>query len=814
MRPHLRIPFDEVAIDEIGANLDLRPPNIEALNAIALHFDAADGEPIEVVIDIATAVGKTWVAAGLIDYAAGQGARNFAIVTPTRSILNKTLANFTPGNRKEVRGRSAAPLLVTSDDFTSGAVKAALEDDSIVKLFVFTVQQLIKPNEKTSRRVREFQEGLGQGLYDYLHSVGDLIVIADEHHAYYGPKFSAAIRDLDAVALVGLTATVDPKTPKNEIIYRYPLGRAIADGLVKTPVLVGRKDDRTDIETQLLDGVSLLNVKRAAVEAYCRRFSLEPVNPVMFIVCQSIADADEVAEILRRPNFFGEEYENAVLTVHSEAGDAALDALALVEEPDSKVRIIVSVSMLKEGWDVKNIFVVCALRALASQVLTEQTLGRGLRLPFGVKTGVEMLDTVEVLAHDRYADLLKRSNALIQGLIEDRSASSVNPSTGIASAQIGDTPSTDGLGDVDAVMDETAFLPSLPGVSGPIIHVADIESRRAALTRESLAVSQDVTIPDDVAPFFIPVVETIPRASTFSLSTITDDDFEQLGRGLAANPDDILRRYRLDVVATPGGGFEVRPVAALDKVSASIPALDLADGEDALVQAIMNLGLVTATKPEKSAATRLVRAFIRGLGEDAARRLSAFFNTALDTIRQVLTKRYHRAPVESEVSVSQRKLEVHRTNTRPATSNLYLPVDRDQPVAYEGWSKSLVSLEWFDSDTERQMAVLMDESESIIRWVRLHRGDGVSIIYQGRRYHPDFAAESSEGVFWLIETKADKDLASDDVNAKRLAAEQWTRFASDYLDPSIWRYLLAGETDLANANGNWELLLAQAAARS
>jgi len=817
MRPHIRIPLDEGAIAEIEANLALRVPNTEALTAIARRLDEADGEPVEVVIDIATAVGKTYVAAGLIDYAAAQGVRNFAIVTPSRSILNKTLANFTRGHRKEVKGRSSSPLLVTSEDFTSGSVKAALEDDGVVKLFVFTVQQLIKPNEKTSRRVREFQEGLGQGLYDYLHSVGDLVVIADEHHAYYGDKFSAAIRDLDAVALVGLTATVNPKTPPSEIIYRYPLGRAIADGLVKTPVLVGRKDDRRDIETQLMDGVALLNVKRDAAETYCTRHGLEPVNPVMFIVCQSITDADEVAEILKRPHLFGSNYEDAVLTVHSEAGDAALDALALVEEPESRVRAIVSVSMLKEGWDVKNIFVICALRALASQVLTEQTLGRGLRLPFDKRTGVEMLDTVEVLAHDRYAELLKRSNALIRGLVESRAADAVDPETGVAPAPSSEATDSDGASTDETgtpvASDGTAVLPSLPGVSGPVIHVADIESRRTALARESLAIRQDISIPADTEPFYVPFIETLPKPRTFSLSTLTDEEFENLGRSLAANPDDVLRRYRLDVVATPGGGFEVHPVAATDKVIASVPEMDLGDGEDALVDAMLGLNLVTASKPEKNAAKRLVRAFVRGLGDDAARRLSAFFNTALDTIRQALTTRYRRAPVESEVTVSQRQLVVLRTNTRPVAANLHVSVDRNNPAAYEGWAKSLVSLEWFDSDTERQMAVLLDESEAIGRWVRLHQSDGVVINYQGRGYRPDFAAEAVDGVFWLIETKADKDLTSEEVTAKRLAAEQWARFASDHLAPSTWRYLLVGETDLANAHGNWELVLAQAKAR-
>jgi hypothetical protein len=53
-----------------------------------------------------------------------------------------------------------------------------------------------------------------------------------------------------------------------------------------------------------------------------------------------------------------------------------------------------------------------------------------------------------------------------------------------------------------------------------------------------------------------------------------------------------------------------------------------------------------------------------------------------------------------------------------------------------------------------------------------------------------------------------------EVNAKRLAGEQWARFARDHPDPSTWRYLLVGETDLFNAKGNWDLLLAQAEART
>ena len=75
---------------------------------------------------------------------------------------------------------------------------------------------------------------------------------------------------------------------------------------------------------------------------------------------------------------------------------------------------------LKEGWDVKNVYVIASMRASISKILTEQTLGRGLRLPFGRYTGVEFLDTLEVLAHESYDRLLKARNVFRETSIDHR----------------------------------------------------------------------------------------------------------------------------------------------------------------------------------------------------------------------------------------------------------------------------------------------------------------------------------------------------------------------------------------------------------
>src|SRR5205085_419740 len=252
----------EDVIAEIAARLDLREPNREAVRtinaAVSQYYDVEEQRPpFEAVIDSATGVGKTYILTGAMELFTGAyGVRDFVIVTPGRTILEKTKDNFTSGHLKSLLGTmSFRPVVVTSDNFATPAMRAAMDDNSQVKLYLFTVQSLIRPESKQGRKTHKFQEGLGTEFYGHLQSIKRLVVFADEHHCYYGPAFSKAVRDVDPWVLIGLTATPDKKTPNDQIIFRYPIAAAIADKLVKTPVIVGRKDDRTDPLTKLTDGV-------------------------------------------------------------------------------------------------------------------------------------------------------------------------------------------------------------------------------------------------------------------------------------------------------------------------------------------------------------------------------------------------------------------------------------------------------------------------------------------------------------------------------------------------------------------------------
>jgi type III restriction enzyme len=356
----LDIHSDVVA--EIAARLDLREPNraaVETISAELSQWYDVDGReaPFEAVLDVATGVGKTYVMAGTMDFLyQSAGITDFVIITPGSAILNKTRDNFTAGTPKSLLALlSFEPVLITAENFASPNMRKAMDDPDQVKIYLFTVQSLIRPTSRVARKVHKFQEGLGSEFYAHLQSVQRLGVFADEHHAYFGRAFSRAVHDLNPWLLLGLTATPHRQTPESQIIYKYPLAAAIADRLVKTPVIVGRKDDRSDALTKLSDGVTLLRAKEEAVSAYATATGAPEVNPVMLVVAKTIEDANEYGEILRSTEFFGGAFEDAVLVVHSESPDEALEALAAVEDPDSKVRIIISVGMLKEGWDVKNV---------------------------------------------------------------------------------------------------------------------------------------------------------------------------------------------------------------------------------------------------------------------------------------------------------------------------------------------------------------------------------------------------------------------------------------------------------------------------
>jgi type III restriction enzyme len=808
--------FEDV-IAEIAARLDLREPNREAVQTLAAevsqYYDVDEKQPpFEAVIDSATGVGKTYVLTGAMEFfAAAQDVRDFVIVTPGRTILEKTRDNFTPGHSKSLLGpMSFRPVVITAENFATPAMRAAMDDESRIKIYLFTVQSLIKPESKTGRKTHKFQEGLGTEFYGHLKSTRGLVVFADEHHCYYGPAFSRTVRDLDPWVLVGLTATPHKHTPEDQIIFRYPLAAAIADRLVKTPVIVGRKDDRTDSLTKLSDGITLLRAKEQAVASYVDVTDASRINPVMLVVAKSIDDAEEYGSILRSGEFFHGDYVGSVLVVHSNAPDEALAELARVEDPGSPVRIIISVGMLKEGWDVRNVYVIASMRSSVSEILTEQTLGRGMRLPFGRYTGIEILDTLEVIAHERYQDLLKKAGVLNEAFVDYRTRAALRINA--QGQQVVVRENTTSSAPPILADGEGAPAPLRgDGESGPV--VTTTEQRAVQAGTAASALKRQILRRQDLPGIRVPILKMTTVRSHFSLADIADRDaFRKLGASLAADPEGELSRTLVSArVVTGSDGLkrtELVTSTAADRVRSAPTLFPEEDLRATLAEAVLASPAVPARKNERAALAPLLDAFLEGLGSRAVPVLSANSDRAAARLIRMVEQEQRRfmAKPSFEEVVEVQDFNPLRVTDKPVSGDRFGAFAKS--AAYEGWQRSLFPLEWFDSRPERTVANMVDSDEQVRCWVRLHIRE-LPILWTsgGQEYNPDLIVIEGNGTHWVVEVKQDKEMTSADVQGKREAATRWANHVSaDEAVTVTWAYLLVSESDVETAKGSWAAL--------
>jgi len=844
----MSIVYDPDLVANVAHTLDLRTPNTAALEAIAKHLE--DAEPgAELVADLATGVGKTFIAGGLLDYLADSGVRNVVIITPGSTIQRKTIDNLTPGHPKFLRGLRCNPLVVTLDDLERGTVAQALDDENRFKVFVFTVQSLLRPDTKDARRAHRAHETLGVALYEHLQAADDLVVIADEHHVYYSgnaKKFRAAIDELRPMALVGLTATPD-RTTEDKIVYRYPLAEAIADGYVKIPVLVARQDGVKDLRTQMADGVALLNAKTAAVDAYCRATKKAPVNPVMFVVAQTIDEAHEIRDLLVGPDLLGS--DNQVLLVTSEEPDSTLAKLDALEDPASPVRAVVSVSMLKEGWDVKNIYVIAAVRAMESQLLTEQILGRGLRLPFGERTGVPMLDTVEVLSHHSFADLLNSAKVLLEATLGERAKEAravANPVSGVATLGADVLSVSTAMGDTGS---GGAVSIELPGVSpaardanqlclfGEESSVGGDDETHTAMSfatvdhrlGEATATTDTLTntlVPRAHAgvklPLFVPRVSTRWVREPFSLADVDLINVEALGRKFADDEGATLNRKAIDALRDDAGEVRLNFRDEHDAIVASQPRMPFDSIETDLAGRLLRTNGIAATVTEANAATQVANAFLRGAevtSETPWRAEHGRLATA--ALVEWISDQQTSKPAREVKDVTQVKWPdpVERVETlTPADRHLITSSKKfTRLYPYKGWTRSVYEANSFDAySTEFCLAELFEKSTGIKTWVRIDESVPLRISYLlgaiQREYEPDFIVIDESDVHWIVEGKSDVDMTSQVVIAKRDAANAWVRTVNASREVSQrWGYVLASETVIGSAT-SWTSLKTAAGA--
>jgi type III restriction enzyme len=304
-----------------------------------------------------------------------------------------------------------------------GPLAASLEDDDLASYFLGP-----KPVGKTTARMID--------LGDVVRELNDLVVLNDEAHHIHDDKLAwfKAIEDLSSRLIQKgskLSAQFDvTATPKHsngaifvQTVCSYPLVEAIRQGVVKTPVLPDEASrsklmERTSeyVEEQFADHIKLGYLEWKKL--YDR---LLPTGKkaILFVMTMETKDSDRVADYMERefPDLAG-----AVLVIHTnrsgevkEPGgkrdDKELELLRQasrnIDDPNSPYKVVVSVLMLREGWDVQNVVAMVGLRPFTAKaaILPEQTLGRGLRRMF--RDSPDITEHVSVVGTQAFLDFVE-----------------------------------------------------------------------------------------------------------------------------------------------------------------------------------------------------------------------------------------------------------------------------------------------------------------------------------------------------------------------------------------------------------------------
>lgn len=406
-----------------GMNLKAALGGVHAMYPICSDFER---EFLSLTFALATGVGKTRLMGAFIAYLyTNHNIKNFFVVAPGTTVYEKLKKDLSdPSNSKYVfKGLGCfhkPPEVITDDDYRTKTI-SFFESD--VRIFVFNIDKFNKEGSK----MKKINELIGESFYGYLANLEDLVLIMDESHHYRAEKGMQALNELNP--LLGLELTATPivtsgakQIPFKNVVYEYPLSKAIEDGYTRTPFAGTRTDinfynfgDEELDKLMIIDGLKLHERSKIELKAYYNNNNSEnnlirKVKPFMMIVCKDTDHATWVENFVKSDEFAEGLYKNKTIVVHSKQSGAESEEntrlLLDVEKYDNPVEIVIHVNMLKEGWDVNNLYTIVPLRTAASKVLREQMIGRGLRLPYGDRTGNEIVDGVYLTAHDKFQDIL------------------------------------------------------------------------------------------------------------------------------------------------------------------------------------------------------------------------------------------------------------------------------------------------------------------------------------------------------------------------------------------------------------------------
>ena len=802
---------------------------------------------------LATGVGKTRLMGAFITYLhLAHGINNFFVMAPNLTIYNKLITDFTPNTPKYVFKGIAefaqdAPEIITGDNYEA---KAGTIFDQVLrcKVNIFNISKInSEVRGGKSPRIKRLSEYIGESYFEYLAALPDLVLLMDESHRYRASAGVRAINELNPVLGLELTATpfiegAKGAVPFKNVVYDYPLAKAMQDGFVKEPAVATQKNFQPDQfsapqleKIKLEDGIRLHEDVKVHLETYARETGQQIVKPFVLVIARDTTHAGELLKLVQSDEFFEGRYKEKVIQVDSSKTGAEeeemIARLLKVEHTEEPTEIVIHVNMLKEGWDVTNLYTIIPLRAANARILIEQSIGRGLRLPYGKRTGVSAVDRLTIVAHDKFQEIVDEAN---------------RPESQIRLQQV--------------ILEEPSEHQKLATVVSPWKVLGQIDG--IVVESTSPVIAQSITSPPSIFK-----TEAEKKVAQKTLQVIQRYEHLSSSKQLQEVQEEIVARVKEEMAPAQGELTGVMEAVNVSAIVAKTTELTLENIIDIPRISVVPTGEVTSgfnafkldtsrihyQPVERDILIQHLRTYqqetLTSSGDDQqvlrmedylVQELRDFDDISYDHCATLLydlagqmvchLKSYLKddAEVKNVLQYYQRQLAdsihaqmrghhwekasgydvvVHKGFTALKPQIFTAPADKPphnfrHPVAdktrigqmiFGGFTRCLHETQKFQSDTERGLAVVLDRES--LKWFKPARGQ-FQIFYQWGadqlEYQPDFVAET-ESAIYMMESKMRKDLEDGQVLAKKDAAVRWCRHASDHTAKNggkPWHYLL------------------------
>jgi type III restriction enzyme len=799
-----------------------------------------------------------------------KGIKNFFVLAPNLTIYNKLIEDFgNSSNPKYVFNGIAdfvhnKPVIITGDNYNQ---VSSLFSETEIRINIFNVSKFAretKPTKEGGRnlapRIKRLSEYLGQSYWEYLSNLNDLVILMDEAHRYHADKSKETINELKPILGIELTATpIDEKGNQfRNVVYEYSLALALTDGLyVKIPTIATRKNfnpqGRSEDEIEkikLEDAISIHEDTKQELKLYALNTGNKVVKPFILVVCRDTTHAKAVYDLISSVDFYKGAYEGKVLQIDSTTRneDIIEQQFISLEQEDNEIEIVIHVNMLKEGWDVTNLYTIVPLRAANASVLVEQTIGRGLRLPFnGERTGVEKVDKLTVVAHDNFSKIIAAAqdpNSILTKLkFVEIEESELNNKVEVVTVQntfnqniqkeqeevnkIQDTTKKQKqqnivdakkiLVDIIPTFNSNSQVKKVDDLMKPEIKQKVIDAVQKELSsgqgnlfgvqilEEAIGIYENFVSDYKNNIIEIPRMDLVLGATTasfddFDLDT-KDFNYEQLN-------DEIVRiglkDKSYDTIQVQSGVNFGSPVKLLISEIINYSEVDYDENADLLHKLARQVIIeLEHNKKTEDDIRKIVFQWRSLIANKVYKQMMAHFKLNEPDYIKPNVKPFTKIEEWNFTTLKNEGQKDYRDESFPAVQ---VP-----KYVFRGFEKSCHFEYKFDSRTEQTFSFILENDNVVLKWLRPAQNQfRLWWNNNSKLYLPDFIAETEDCIY-MIETKASNELMTSEVQEKAKSAVKYCKYATEFTaenNGKPWKYALIPH-DKVSKNNSFKGLIIQ-----